>query len=109
MKKFLILYRSSVSARDQMGAGSPEQAQAGMELWMNWAARAGDALVDLGSPLSTVATLGGGESGQPVGGFSVLQADSADAAATLLDDHPHFHSPGDPSIEILEFMPIPGS
>jgi hypothetical protein len=27
----------------------------------------------------------------------------------LLEDHPHFHTPGDNSIEILEFLPIPGA
>ena len=26
----------------------------------------------------------------------------------LLDDHPHFHAPGDPSIEVLEFLPSAG-
>jgi hypothetical protein len=109
MAKFLVVYRSSISAQEQMSAGTPEQAQAGMELWMNWAARTGDALVDLGSPLITVAKLGNGDTGQPLGGFSILQADSADAVTKLLDDHPHFHSPGDPTIEILEFMPIPGA
>jgi hypothetical protein len=108
VSKFLVLYRSSATAAQQM-AGTAEQAQAGMELWMNWAAKAGDALVDLGSPLATVAKLGDGETGQPVGGFSVLQADSADAVTKLLDDHPHFHSPGDPTIEVLEFLPIPGT
>jgi hypothetical protein len=30
MKKFLVLYRSSVSAADQMAAATPEQAEAGM-------------------------------------------------------------------------------
>jgi hypothetical protein len=109
MTKFLILYRSAVTAQEQMAAGDPEQAQGAMELWMNWAAKAGDALVDLGSPLSTVGQVGGGETGRPIGGFSILQADSADAVTKLLDDHPHLHSPGDPSIEILEFMPIPGT
>jgi len=26
----------------------------------------------------------------------------------MLDGHPHFMSPGDNSIEILEFLPVPG-
>src|SRR5262249_48508413 len=34
MTKFLVLYRSSVSAAEQMAAGTPEQAQAGMAAWM---------------------------------------------------------------------------
>jgi hypothetical protein len=109
MKKFMILYRSSVSAGEQMASGSPEDAQAGMELWMTWAGKAGDAIVDLGSPLTRVSAVGGGDSGQPIGGFSILQAESEEAVKGLLDGHPHFHSPGDPTIEILEFLPIPGA
>jgi hypothetical protein len=105
--KYLLLYRSSVAAGEQMGA-SPEQAQEGMELWMQWAGKASGALVDLGSPLAAVATVGNGDGGQPIGGFSILEAESVEAVKELLDGHPHFHSPGDPSIEILEFLPIPG-
>jgi hypothetical protein len=105
--KFLVLYRSSVAAGEQMG-GTPEEAQAGMEQWMNWAGKAGDHLVDLGSPLASVRTIGSGASGQPIGGFSILQAESADEISEILAGHPHFHSPGDPSIEVLEFLPIPG-
>ena len=52
MPKYMILYRSSLGAGEQMG--TPEQAQQGMQAWMNWAERAGSALVDMGSPLSSV-------------------------------------------------------
>jgi hypothetical protein len=38
----------------------------------------------------------------------VLEADSVEAVKKLLNDHPHFHAPGDPSIEVLEFLPVPG-
>lgn len=110
--KYMVLYRSSLSAGEQMAAGTPEQAQAGMELWMNWAGRVGGAMLDMGSPLENVGIVGddaGGSKGQSIAGFSILEADSVDAAKKLLDDHPHFHSPGETSIEILEFLPIPGS
>jgi hypothetical protein len=107
MTKYMVLYRSSVSAGEQMGA-SPEDAQAGMELWMQWAGKAGDAIVDLGSPLGAAASIGTGEAGQPIGGFSILQAESVDDLKNILDGHPHFQSPGNPTIEVLEFLPIPG-
>jgi hypothetical protein len=112
MVKYMVLYRSTMSAGEQMAAGSPEQAQAGMELWMKWAGKVGNAMVDMGSPLSTVGVLGdgaGASGSQSVGGFSIIEADSADAAKKLLDDHPHFHGPGRTSIEVLEFLPVPGS
>jgi hypothetical protein len=91
----------------------PEAAQAGMELWMSWASRVGGAITDMGSPLSPVATVeaSGSTAGDVVSdvcGFSVLESDSVDGVKKLLDDHPHFHSPGDGSIEVLEFLPIPG-
>jgi hypothetical protein len=107
--KYLVLYRSNVSAPDQMAAGSPEDAQAGMELWMQSAGKAGGALVDMGSPLSATSVVGaGGKPDSTIGGFSILEADSPQALEKLLDGHPHLQSPGDPSIETLEFLPVPG-
>jgi fermentation-respiration switch protein FrsA (DUF1100 family) len=113
MPRYLVLYLSSVSAAEQMSAATPEAGQAGMELWMNWAGRAGGAITDMGSPLGGVATVtaaGSTADTSPpyVGGFSILEADSVADVTRLLDDHPHFHAPGDPSIEVLEFLPIPG-
>ena len=110
MAKFMVLYRSSMSAGEQMAAGTPEEAQAGMEAWMNWSGKAGSAIVDLGSPLASVGSVGKASKadGLGVAGFSILEAESADAVKKLLDGHPHFQSPGDTSIEILEFLPIPG-
>jgi hypothetical protein len=109
MPKFMVLYRASASAGEQMANATPEQTQAGMQLWMQWAGKAGDAIVDLGSPLAPVGTLGKPvPSDLQLAGFSILQANSADAVTKLLEDHPHFHTPGDTSIEILELLPIPG-
>jgi hypothetical protein len=110
MAKYLVLYRASADAADQMADMTPEQAQAGMELWMQWAGKAGSSLVDLGSPVASVATLGNGDSKDlPIGGFSILEADSKDAVTKLLEDHPHFQTPGQTVIEVLEFQPIPGA
>ncbi|HZA40706.1 MAG TPA: hypothetical protein VFA00_08790 [Actinomycetota bacterium] len=108
MAKYLVLYRSKVSAAEQMEGASPDQAQAGMDAWMKWAEKVGNSMVDMGSPLQTVATVGGSTDGGYIGGFSVLEADSADAAKALVDDHPHLVGPGDPSIEVLEFLALPG-
>ena len=110
MAKYLVLYRSSVSATEQLSSGSPEDAQAGMELWMQWAGRVGNAIVDMGSPLASTGVFGGpGNKDNTIGGYSVLEADSPQSLEKLLDGHPHLHSPGNPSIETLEFLPIPGT
>jgi len=94
MTKFMVLYRSSTSARDQMANATPEQMKAGMEAWMQWAGQAGDAVVDLGAPLAPA-------------GYSIMQADSAGALGGVLDGHPHLSMPGN-SIEVLEMLSMPG-
>lgn len=108
MKKYLVLYHSPVSAREQMAQGTPEQQKAGMDAWMAWAGKAASSIVDLGSPLGDTAHLGGSGTGRGfIGGFSILQADSLAAANKVLDGHPHLMMPG-ASIEVLEFMALPG-
>jgi hypothetical protein len=110
MKKFLVLYKSSVPASEQMKGATPEQMKAGMDLWMAWAKKAGNAIVDLGSPVGNPMKLTGGSvapSDSQDGGFSILQADSSKKLAELLKDHPHFKAPG-ASIETFEFLQMPG-
>lgn len=46
-----------------------------------WAQKAGDSIVDLGTPLEVVET--GGDVGDPIGGYSILQADSDQALAAV--------------------------
>ena len=65
MAKFLILYRAKVTAAEQMRQSDPEQAQAGMQAWIDWAQKAGEAVLDLGSPLGVVDAAGDG--GDPIG------------------------------------------
>jgi hypothetical protein len=110
MKKFLVLYGSSVPAREQIAKAPPEQAKAGMDLWMAWAKKAGQAIIDLGAPLGEAVRVEGGStspSASKVVGFSILQAASSKELAQLLKDHPHFKAPG-ASIEVLEFLSMPG-
>jgi YCII-related domain len=103
--KYLVLYRSGTTASEQMASATPEQAQAGMEAWMTWAQQAGDAVVDLGSPTSVIDP--GGDSGDPIGGYSILQAESSEALSAVLDRHPHKATGG--TIETLEVLSMPGS
>jgi hypothetical protein len=104
VSKYLVLYRSTMTAEEQMGQNNPELSQAGMDAWMAWAQQAGDAIVDLGAPLSVVEA--GGDSGDPVGGYSILQADSPQALSKVLAGHPHSAMGG--TIQTLEFLPMPG-
>ena len=107
MTKFMVLYRSSTSARDQMANATPEQMKAGMEAWMLWAGKAGEAVVDLGAPLAPAAHVGPGSDAGEISGYSIMQADSAEALGGVLDGHPHLSMPGN-SIEVLEMLSMPG-
>jgi hypothetical protein len=60
MAKFMVLYLSPVPARYQLANTTPEQMKAGMGAWMQWADKAGDAIVDLGSPLAAATRAGSG-------------------------------------------------
>lgn len=103
MTKFLVLYRADKTVAERITQATPEQQQATMDQWTQWAAKAGPAIVDLGAPLAPVAA---GE-GDWIGGFSVLQADSAQAVRAVLEGHPHTAQGG--TIDIHEFMPMPGA
>ena len=108
MSKYLVLYKSSASAGEQMG-GDPAQAEAAMGLWMAWMEKCGPALVDPGSPLgeATEVPSVAARTGRHIGGYSILQGDSLEEIEGLLDGHPHFHAP-DATIEVLEFLAVPG-
>lgn len=97
MSKYLVLYRSDVAAAERMAGATPEEQRAGMQAWMDWFAEAGTAVVDGGSPLS-------GDD-KSIGGYSVMQAESRAVLDELLSAHPH-RMVG--SIELFEFLPMPG-
>jgi hypothetical protein len=102
VKKFLVLYHSTATAKEQMAKATPEQGKAGMEAWMKWSQKAGPSIVDLGSPIGPV-----GKANDKVGGFSILQGEDAKSIEQLLKDHPHRMAPGG-TIEIHEFLQLPG-
>jgi hypothetical protein len=110
MAKFLVLYNSPMSASEVMGSSSPEEMKAGMDAWMAWFQKNGDAVADLGNPVEARLHLESGSSGQSsnqASGFSIVQADSVDAATKVLEEHPHLSVPGN-TIDVLEFLPMPG-
>lgn len=111
MKKFLVLYRASQSGFQQMMAASPEQQKAGMEAWNNWALRSRESIVDMGAPLGKAVRVSkNGEvqaSPNDLGGYSIMRAESKEALAAQMRDHPHFMTP-DGWIEIVDVIDLPG-
>lgn len=111
MKKFLVLYKASTSAFEQMRKSTPAQQKAGMDAWMTWSKNATSSIVDMGAPLgkSLRVTKGGAfPNTNDLGGYSILQAESKEALAESLKGHPHLMMP-DAVIEVVELMPMPGT
>ena len=88
-----------------------ERIAAGMQAWHKWHADHAGAVVDGGGPLGkTKRTTGAGiaDTSNNLSGFTIVQAESHEAAAKLFENHPHFSIfPGD-GVDIMEVMPIPG-
>src|SRR5438874_13281319 len=111
MKKFLVLYKASPASFQQAMKSTPEQQKAGMDAWMNWSKKAGPSIVDMGAPLGKAVKVSkNGEvapSPNDLGGYSVLQAESKEALAATMKEHPHFMMQ-EGWIEIVEILPVPG-
>ncbi len=93
------------------GGKKPESPEAGakfMEKWNAWVGGLGDASVNPGNPLGMSKTVssggvsdGGGSN--PLSGFSIVKADSMNAAVEMAKRCPHLeHSSG--TIEVAEVM-----
>ncbi len=84
----------------------------GMTAWKAWVEKHHAAIVSMGGPLGKTkkATHGGiDDTSNDLGAFTVVRAESHEAAAKLFDQHPHFSIfPGD-SVEIMPVLPIPGA
>jgi hypothetical protein len=113
MKKFLVLYHAPVESMEQTMNVTPEQQAEGMKAWMDWAKKTGSHLVEMGSPLMNGQTLrpdgSVNTSEKNVSGYSIVQAENMEEAKALFQGHPHIAGwNADASIEVHEFMPLPG-
>jgi hypothetical protein len=112
MKKFLVLYMANGAEFEAMMKNStPEQQNQGMAAWMKWMGDHKASLVDGGAPLAKTKRVdlkGASDAKNDVCGYSIVQAESADAATKMFgEDQPHLQMPG-AWIEIIEIMQLPG-
>jgi hypothetical protein len=117
MKKFLAIYIGTPDAFEKSGWNKLDPAQrkereaAGIKAWMEWGKAHQAAIVEQGSPLGKTKRAsrnGLSDIKNMMTGYTVVQAESHEAAARLFEKHPHFTVfPGD-SVEIMECLPIPG-
>ncbi|MDG2537828.1 hypothetical protein P5Y53_09160 [Dyella jiangningensis] len=117
MKNYLAVYLGNEATRKASGWDDlseekrKQREQEGMQAWGKWVATHQAAIVDTGAPLGKTlrASRGGIESiRNHMTAYTIVRAESHDAAAKMFEGHPHFTIfPGD-SIEIMECLPIPG-
>jgi hypothetical protein len=83
----------------------------GIAAWKSWVDKNQSAIVEMGGPLGKtkkVSARGTEDISNELGGYTVVRADSPEAAAKLFEKHPHFTSfPGE-AVEIMPVLPIPG-
>ena len=84
----------------------------GMAAWKAWVENHHGAIVGMGGPLGKTkkVTPGGiADISNEMGAYTVVRADSHEAAAKLFENHPHFAIfPGE-SVEIMPVLAIPGA
>jgi len=116
MKNFLAVYTGSKDSANAKKWNALDEktrnelTQKGGKAWMAWAEKNKNAIVTIGGPLSKtkrVDAKGITDISNQMSAFTVVQAESQEAAARLFLEHPHFTIfPGD-GVEIMEVMPIP--
>jgi hypothetical protein len=94
MAKFLITYTGG----QQPEGMSEEETGKVMAAWQAWYGRLGDAVVDLGNPTGPSKVVGPdcsvSDGGPGITGYSLISADSLDAAAAACAGHPHTDAGG---------------
>jgi hypothetical protein len=86
--------------------------QQGMAAWKAWVEKHQSAIVQMGGPLGKTKKVdqsGVADISNPMGAFTVVRADSHEAAAKMFEGHPHFTIfPGE-KVEVMPILPIPGA
>ncbi len=117
MKKFLAIYIGTEAAleRSQWNTLGENERRAressGIKAWTAWGTANAASIVDAGNPLGKTkrtAPEGVMDIKNVMCAYTIVQAESHEAAAKLFENHPHFTIfPGD-SVEIMECLPLPG-
>lgn len=116
MKTYLAVYTGSptASARwDSLSESERQQRQVeGIVAWKAWATGHASSIVQMGGPLSRtklVSPDGISDIRNNLAGFTIVQAPSHEAAASLFVNHPHFTIFPGAGVEVMEVLPVPAS
>ena len=110
MRRHIVLYSAPKSVTERFAQATPEEAQKGLQLWIDWQKKLGDNLLDPGKPLGAAMRMtvaGVTRSDTEVIGMSILQADSMDEALGMVEGHHHLHWAENCKIDVIEEIPIP--
>jgi hypothetical protein len=84
--------------------------KAGIAAWKAWVTKHQPSLADMGGPLGKTKRVSSGgiaDVSNEMGAFTVVRAESHEAAAKMFEGHPHFAIfPGE-AVEIMPVLPIP--
>lgn len=108
MTKFMLLYRGDATPQEEL---TEEQGTEIMGQWNAWIEKHGAALTDIGQPFGggRAAVGGDGNDQTPanLNGYSVVEADSLEAAKGFADGHPFLHGAGaDFTVDVFELTPM---
>src|ERR1022692_4983826 len=109
MKKFLVLCRAPSASYQALRNASKEERQIMIDGWMAWRDKNAASIVDQGGPLGKsfrVTTTDASPIANDLGSFTIFQAESQEALAATIKDHPHLRS-AERFIEIVEIVPMP--
>ena len=94
--------------KKMMETSSVEERKKGMDEWGAWMKKNIGIFADMGGPMGKnmqVTASGMKQVSNDVGGYSIVQAESAEAAGKLLAGNPHFQMPG-AIIDLAEIVPM---
>ena len=107
MSKFLFLYRGPAQPMEDF---TPEQSAEQMQAWGAWMGKLGSAMVDAGAPFgarAAVADDGTIPAPSDQNGYTIVEADSLEAARAFTDGHPFLsEGKGRFAVEIFELVPM---
>src|SRR5689334_22873136 len=110
MRRYIVLYSAPKSVAERFAQATPQEAQQGLQLWIDWQKKIGTGLVDAGKPLGNamkVTKTQVVQSDTKVIGMSILQADTMNEALEMVKNHHHLYWAEDCEIDVIEEMPIP--
>jgi hypothetical protein len=118
MKTFLAVYTGNPGMRERFEREYSDREkrkalqERGTAAWGAWVMSNQASIGDIGGPLGATKRIGPNgvaDVRNNLTGYTLVRAESHEAAAALFLDHPHFSIfPGD-AVEVMEVLPVPGA